>query len=291
MGLPTVKTAESNAVHVRLTRVPAGVLRPFVRTVWAMDQAVSSRPGISDREFVLPTGGVHLAFRLSDRPVRLFEDPGDLTGRLVGIAVVGGPRVRPYIRDVSPLGRSLGAQLCPGACELVLGVPADKLAGGHSALEDFWGRDAVDLRERLLEADAPEKQLEILESFLAARLPRVHGLNPAVAHALERFATTANVAQVVRETGYSHRRFIALFRHAVGLSPKLYCRLQRFQRALGRMAAEPNAAPVEVALKAGYSDQPHFNREFRDFGGMTPGEYGEFSPMLPYHVPLPPLRR
>ena len=101
MGQPTVKTAESIAVHVRLTRAPAGVLRPFVRTVWAMDQAVSSRPGISDRECVLPTGGVHLAFRLSDRPVRLFEDPGDLAGRLVGVAVVGGPRVTLHSRRLS----------------------------------------------------------------------------------------------------------------------------------------------------------------------------------------------
>jgi hypothetical protein len=81
-------------------------------------------------------------------------------------------------------------------------VPADELAGGHSALEDFWGRDAAALREGLFEADVPEKQLEILESFLAARLPRFHGLNPAVAHALERFTITTDVAQVVRETGY-----------------------------------------------------------------------------------------
>jgi AraC-like DNA-binding protein len=107
-----------------------------------------------------------------------------------------------------------------------------------------------------------------------------------VARALGRFATTADVRQVVRESGYSHRRFIALFNRGLGLTPKLYCRILRFQGALEQVAAHPAASLVEVALDAGYSDQAHFNREFREFAGVSPGEYRELSPTFPHHVPI-----
>ncbi len=99
--------------------------------------------------------------------------------------------------------------------------------------------------------------------------------------------TTTDVGEVVRQTGYSHRRFIELFCRAVGLTPKLYCQVLRFQRGVEMTAAKHSTSWVDVALLAGYSDQPHFNRQFREFAGVTPGEYEELSPLSPNHVPIP----
>ncbi len=268
------------------TRHPGPRLSPFVKILWATDQTASSRSVATDRERVLPTGGMHLVFRVSDHPLRLFDDINDPSGHIVGHAVVGGARVRFYVREISGPVRSVGVQLHPGAAELLFGVPADELAGRHTPLEDLWGRFAVEARDRLIEAGGPERQLDVLESLLAARLPTVRGLHPAVAHALGRFTTTANVRQVVKESGYSHRRFIALFYRGIGLTPKLYCRILRFQGALKQVAANPAASLVDVALDEGYSDQAHFNREFRELAGVSPGEYRGLSPAFPHHVPI-----
>jgi AraC-like DNA-binding protein len=269
-----------------LMRPPRPVLRPFVKTLWAMDPTESPVREMADRERVLPTGMMHLAFRLTDSPIRLFDDVDDQAGQTMRHAVVGGARGTCYVRDISQPAISVGAQLLPGASELLFGVPADELAECHTPLDELWGREAGLARERLCEASSPQQRLEIFESILASRLPRVHGLHPAVAHALERFTMTADVREVVRQTGYSHRRFIALFRRAVGLTPKLFCRVLRFQRVVGRIAAAPSASWIELALDGNYSDQPHFNRQFREFAGVTPGEYREISPSLPNHVPI-----
>lgn len=273
------------SVRMLLIRHPGPRLSPFVKILWALDQSDPSRPVAAHRERVLPTGDMHLAFRLSDHPLRLVDDIDDPVAHSVGHMVVGGARASFYVRELSGPVRSVGAQLHPGAGELLFGAPADELAGRHTPLEDLWGPSAAEARERLIGAGTPERQLDVLQALLAARLPTVRGLHPAVAHALGRFRTTANVRQVVKESGYSHRRFIELFRRTLGLTPKLYCRVLRFQEALERGAAT-RASLVAVALDAGYSDQAHFNREFLEFAGVTPGEYREISPAFTHHVAI-----
>jgi len=269
-----------------LKRPPSFSLRPFVKTLWVTNQtSLQRRPGPA-REHVLPTGNMHLVFRLSDQPLRLFDDAEDATGHLLGRALVGGVRSTFYLREISEPVWSVGAQLLPGASELLFGVPASELAQHHTLLDDLWGRSASLAREQLLEAGSPDRQIEVFESLLAARLPAVRGLHPAIAQALEQFWTTDDVRKVVMSSGYSHRRFIALFRHAVGLTPKLYCRVLRFQKALRRVAANPSPSWVDLAMAAGYSDQPHFTREFRDFAGVTPEQYRKVSPSFSHHVPV-----
>lgn len=229
---------------------------------------------------------MHLVFRLTDEPLRIYRDADDLEGQTVGVSVVGGPRSAPYIRDISEPSSSLGAMLHPGAGELLFGRPAHELAERHTALTDLWDREASLLRERLQEANTPEAKLDLLELLLSARLPRVRGLNPAVAHALSRFEETAEIGEIVRETGYTHRGFLELFKSSVGMTPKLYCRVQRFHRAIDLAAATPERSWAELAQDAGYSDQPHFTREFRELAGISPGEYRRTAPAEPRHVTL-----
>lgn len=274
---------------MRLSRTPAPILRPFATKVWAIDgQDAPATPGT--RERVLPTGEMHLVIRLSERPVRVYPHPGSAVVHAVGLATVSGMRSESYVREVSAPVRSVGLQLHPTACPLLLGAPADELAGRHWALEDFWGASAPRIREQLLDARGLERQLDLFEALLAARVPRVHALHPAVALALERFAAGKPVGEVVRATGRSHRAFIALFRRAMGVGPKVHCRLQRFQRVIRRLASDPAAPWSDVALDAGYSDQPHFGREFRVLAGVTPGEYRALLPRG-HHVPLPATAR
>ena len=244
------------------------------------------RPTGAEREHVLPTGAMHLVFRLSDHPLRIYDDADDPEGRSIGHAIVGGARASFYVRDISRPARSVGAVFYPGTAALLLGVPADELAGRHTPLQELWGREADQARERLVEAGTLPKALDLFESLLSVRLPKVRGIHPAIAQALERFAVSSDVREVVEQSGYSHRRFIEVFRHAVGLTPKLYCRVQRFQAALARAQSRALPAWVDVAVAAGYSDQPHFNRDFREFAGISPGRYRELLPTYSHHVPV-----
>jgi hypothetical protein len=188
-------------------RDPRPALRPFVKALWAADRTAPPAGRSPGRERVLPTGDTHIAFRLSDQPVCLFDSPNAPDGRRIGQAVVGGARGAFYVRDTAPAGRTVGVQLHAGAAQVLFGFPADALAGRHTPLEELWGRSAARVRERLQEASGLAEQLDILESVLAERLPRVRGVHPAVAQALASFRATPSVGAAVRESGYSHRRF------------------------------------------------------------------------------------
>jgi AraC-like DNA-binding protein len=268
-----------------LTRLPRPILRPFIKTLWASDESISATSAFSDRERVLPTGMMHLAFRLSS-PLNLYDDESDAGKHGMGYAVVGGARSTYYVRDVSEPVSSVAAQLLPGSSQPLFGIPAAEFTERHTSLDDVWGQAASRIREQLLERSSLDERLDVFEATLISRLPRVHGLHPAVAHALDHFNRTADVRKVVKQTGYSHRRFIELFNRAVGLTPKFYCRVLRFQQVIERLAASPGATRVDVALDAGYSDQAHLSREFREFAGITPSEYSKLSPASPNHVPV-----
>jgi AraC-like DNA-binding protein len=266
---------------MKLSRDPHPSLRPFIRRVWVLDAGGASE----GRERVLPTGLMHLALRLSGAPLTVFANPRAAEGQTVGVAVVGGPRSGPYVKRLSP-GRSVGVQFQVGAATLLFGVPAHELAERHTSLADLWGQQAAELRERLASVGEPEALLEELERFFMARLPRVHGVDPAIAYALDRFRRAVPVADVVDEIGWSHRRFIERFRDTVGMAPKRFCRVRRLARVLRLAERKPGASLAELALDAGYSDQPHFNREFRELAGMAPGEYRSAAPAAAHHVPL-----
>lgn len=270
---------------LHVSRSPAAPLRPFVQRVWVSDESTPAAG--ANREYVVPTGAMHVVVRLRGRPLRVYDTEHDQGGRIVGTAVVGGARQAFYVRDVSYGSCSVGAMLHPGAALPLLGVPAEALAERHTALDDLWGRDADRIRERLLALRSPAERLDLFEAMLAQRLPRVLGIHTGVAHALAQFeAMEADVRTVVRDTGYSHRRFITLFREAVGLSPKRYCRVLRFQRVLQQVKAAPRPQWSQIALAAGFSDQAHLVRDFREFAGVTPTEFERLAPRHTHHVPV-----
>jgi AraC-like DNA-binding protein len=272
-----------------LRRFPVPALRPFVAVLWASDDTDRVEPRVSERERVLPTGAMHVVFRLSPEPLRVFDEVDAPVPRAVGHAIVGGARASAYVRDVSAPACSVGAMLHPGTARLLFGGSAVELSNAHTPLEDVWGPRAAEARERLLEARSPERRLDLFEALLLERLPRVRGLHPAVAEALGKLGAYP-VHGVVADSGYSHRRFITLFADAVGLTPKRYARVLRFQHVLARMAAAPNEPLAQLALAAGYSDQAHFNRDFREFAGISPTRYLSAAPAEPHHVPVVPDR-
>src|SRR5262249_45358011 len=152
------------------------------------------------------------------------------------------------------------------------------------------------LRERLCEAVTPAARFSLLEAALIARLrrpPEYHPAVPAALAALEPAGThgsgwqVVSVRDVTRRIGLSQRQFIQVFRSAVGMTPKRYHRVRRFQRARKLVRYTPSPDWADVALECGYFDQSHLIHDFQEFAGFSPVEFQRrwSEHVLPNHVP------
>lgn len=264
-------------------RKARGALAGFVDLLWFYE----GPPQPHRMERLLPDGSVELVVNLRDDEVRVY-DRRDLSyfERLPG-AVLVGPHSDFFVIDTAEQQSVAGVHFLPGGAFPFLRVPAAELHGVHVGLDDVWGGFARELRECLAAAPNVEARFDLLECALLRQLARPLAHHPAVAFALREFrgAPGNAIARVREATGLSERRFIELFRQQVGLTPKLYCRVRRFQSTLRRI---PMGAVdwADVALAGGYFDQAHLIHDFRAISGLTPGEYAELRTPHLNHVPL-----
>jgi AraC-like DNA-binding protein len=184
--------------------------------------------------------------------------------------------VAPLVIEVpAARARMVGVRLRPAGAFALFGTPLHELTGAAVDLHDIIGIEARRLADRLGEASSDEACLRLLGRWIVDRLAGHTGTDPSVAYAvaeIERTSGTAPIADVLARIGASSKRFTGLFEEQVGVKPKLFSRIVRF-RAL--TAALPAAVGTlsQTALAHGYYDQSHMNADFREFAGMSPGQF------------------
>jgi AraC-like DNA-binding protein len=265
-------------------RRPAPPLDAFVESVWICKN--ERRPRQLER--ILPTGGAQLIVNLAEDETRVYRGTTRGFSCLVSPGtILTGVTTRFQIIDTDEQAHVAGVAFRPGGTVPFIASPACELSDADVPLESLWGpRSAARLREQLLAAADAESALDVLErALLAAWLDRVP--HPAVAFALAAFHARPSVPRIASVTdgiGLSPKRFIERFKAEIGVTPKRYCRLLRFQRAVARAHG---TAPIDwgqLALACGYFDQAHFIHEFRDFSGDTPTAYEAARTQFQNHV-------
>lgn len=251
--------------------VPPPPLSEFVALLWLYQGYAPPHP----KERLLPTGTVELVIDLRE------ETAG-------GGAVVCGAHSEFFEIDTANEASVMGVHFRPGGAFPFFAPPGGELHNLHVSLGDLWGAAAGEVRERLLAAQTPEARFRLLGDLLLARAVRPLARHPAVAYALREFGRppARTVSEVTAKIGLSSRRFIELFSAEVGLTPKLYCRVRRFQEVVRLVHPEPRVDWARVALECGYFDQAHFIHDFQAFSGLTPSAYLAQRTEHMNHVPL-----
>jgi AraC-like DNA-binding protein len=252
------------------TYVPRAPLSELVELFWWYEAYGAGHP----RERVLPGPVSELVVVL--RGAR----PG---------SVFCGAQSESFVIETADRPALLGVHFKPGgAFPFLRKMPAADLHNVRVSLDAIWGADAHELQERLQEAATPRLRFRILEAALLARLAGPPVRHPAVAYALAAIdaAPRRPIGEITDRIGLSARRFIEVFTAQVGLTPKLYCRVRRFQEVLARIHGAEAVDWTDVALTCGYYDQAHFIHDFRAFSGLSPTAYLRAAVEHRGHVPL-----
>ncbi|WP_116809388.1 helix-turn-helix domain-containing protein [Steroidobacter cummioxidans] len=250
---------------------PAPPLDAVIDCIWLNHR----REHCPNWEHMLPSGKAHLVIALHNSPIHWAAPGSKVEWHSWTRGVIHGPQSRYYVAGPKPPGVVVGASFRVGMAAAVLDASLDELRDRHVSIEELWGYRGLQLHERLASLQEPMAICRALEAELIARMRRPLLIHPAVAYALRPDGLGTRVDQIQRRTGYSPRHFIDLFHSAVGLTPKHFYRVQRFSSALTRLAQRQSdgGGLAEVALAAGYADQAHFSREFRELAGVAPSAY------------------
>jgi AraC-like DNA-binding protein len=255
-----------------LKHSPLAPLAGFVDHLWLLAGAQ-----LPHRERILPSGTIELVVNLHENEMRIYDPENPQRCRRFPGAVLSGTYSQAFVCDATQHESIMGVHFRPGGAFPFLNEAANELTNMHVDLADLCGRAAIELRERLCAATMPHERLRILEAFLLRRLNRrtvkSHPAVPAALHMFGAAGTGASVRDVARAMSLSERRFIQVFDTHVGVTPKLFCRLLRFQRARTLAQQDATVDWARLAAVCGYFDQSHLIHDFQEFSGSSPTGY------------------
>jgi len=239
---------------------PTGAAAQFVKCFWMLEE----RSTTPSTQRILPDGRCELILNLAEP----FEALTARGWESQPQAFVVGQITKPMMLRTRGAAKAIGIRFQPDGASALLKIPADELTDEQVSLTDL-SRVLTEQLECLRDSESPIlERLDQLISNPAAQVP----LDRQIAYAASEFqrsSGTIAISEMARQLGLSARQLERRFKAAVGVSPKLFCRMQRFQRVFRAM--ESNVFDwVSVAIDCGYYDQAHLIRDFQQFAGCAP---------------------
>jgi AraC-like DNA-binding protein len=282
---------------------PHAALQPYIRAIFSFIPGAENRRPSRTRtsEFlafggdatcppVLADGHASLVFTLGEichADGRWRAAPVRYTGHVAGAVTHA---------DSSAVERPsmIGAYFRAGGLAAFTNLPVDELTDRAVGVEDVLGPASANVAARLAEASEAVR-IDVLESLLIERLRgrrrATASLDVAgLAASIEQRGGHVTVEQLAHDGGISRQHLTRVFRERVGVTPKLYARLARFQSSLAYAAAGGPADGADAALALGYADQSHWIADFKAFSGLTPHRFAArrwFHPFVDRAVRVP----
>lgn len=164
----------------------------------------------------------------------------------------------------------------PWGLQSFLDVGLKELINTNSEMTLHFGTEVLFVEEMLREAGSLGERIRIVEAFLAGKLRRPM-LDKTMVHAVDLIADSKGLIPVetlARQCFMSRRQLLRRFENAIGISPKLFSRIVRFQQVFTAMEQTPAQLDwSQIAYDTGYFDQAHFINDFREFSGMSPSQF------------------
>ncbi|MCA1573694.1 MAG: helix-turn-helix domain-containing protein [Acidobacteria bacterium] len=154
--------------------------------------------------------------------------------------------------------------------------PISELSESVTELDLIWGRLVDEIRDELQEIGSLERRLLRLETFLLRQVQRSLEPNRLITfavHQLQHSPQFLAIRDLASMIGITQKHLISQFEKIVGLRPKSFARVAKFQKVVNLIEQQKQIEWSAIALECGYYDQAHFIKEFHSFSGLNPSTY------------------
>lgn len=229
-------------------------------------------------ERVVPNGTVFLIFELDGMPRYVLDNETFEPRQKHTQCWISGMQLDHITIQALPDSEMFVIQFQAHGLYPFIQQPVDQLNDQVQSPEPFFGSGIFDFRLRLLQAALPEEKFRLAEEWISGCFSAAHLPRPEVLDVLQQIQSNPglefnSIRNMIGETGLSPKHFTDLFRRYIGLTPKQYQRVLRFNEILARIHKEEKVDWTQIALSCGYFDQSHFIREFKRFCGINPSDF------------------
>ncbi|HYJ86000.1 MAG TPA: helix-turn-helix domain-containing protein [Pyrinomonadaceae bacterium] len=251
---------------------PQSPLSQFVENIWLVQGFASGYT----REKILPDGAIELIIDLDTTPKTIFDDEASQRFRTVSKGWISGERTRYIVIGAMANQSMVGIRFRPGRAYPFFSFPISELSETVTELDLIWGGLVDEVRDQLIGIESPDERLLHLESFLLGQARRSLESNRLISYAVNQLQHSPQflaIRDLANTIGITQKHLISQFEKVVGLRPKSFARVCKFQKVVNLIEQQKDIEWAAIAADCGYYDQAHFIHEFQTFSGLNPSAY------------------
>ena len=237
----------------------------------------------------LPNGNTEILINFHDTPQYIYDNESLKEIQACHHIWASGVRTEPITIPSGHNAAMMVISFKKGMAAPFFPFPMNEISDYVVDADLVWGGDFGDLREAMLATKDIGRRFGMVDEFLLMKFQSKLNLNPCVAYAVDEMTARPDeisIARMNQKIGYSQKHFIDMFRKQVGVTPKAYLRVMRFQKAVQTIDAASSFDWGQISQECGFYDQAHFINDFKHFCGFTPEQYGKIHINYQNYIPV-----
>jgi AraC-like DNA-binding protein len=250
---------------------PSQTLAPYIKRYWAIENVLDKGEICVQR--ITPTGLTELMLYFTPRP-KILTDNKHLSDNVT----LHGHQNGFYDMELSGELSVFSIVFQPQGLMQFFNFPLSEICNRNISLKDINGQAGRDLEEKMNEATTFQQKVNVVETYLFNLLKNnfdnfeFRRVN-RVAELIKQTYGNITISQLASEACLSRKQFERIFAEQIGISPKQYLKIIRFQSAIFQKQRNNNLNMTELSYESGYFDQSHFINDFKALSGLTPKQY------------------
>lgn len=237
----------------------------------------------------LPNGDTEILIDLGDAPQYVYDNQTLKEIQACNRVWASGLRTEPITIPSGNGATMMVIAFKKGRSAPFFPFPMDEVRDSVVDADLIWGSGFGDMRERLLAAATGSERFQILEDFLLNEFCGRLAIDPCVAFAVEAMVASPDglsIGRMNEQIGYSAKHFTQMFRRQIGVTPKAFLKIMRFQKAVRTIDTANEIDWTGIAHDCGFYDQAHFINDFKHFSGFTPEQYSLIRTNYQNYIPV-----
>ncbi|GAB5400160.1 MAG: hypothetical protein Aureis2KO_17450 [Aureisphaera sp.] len=226
-------------------------------------------------ERVIPTGHIFIIFELDGFVRNTFNNDTLKPNREFTKVWVSGMHKNYISISAHQNSEMFVIQFKPFGAYPFFHFPIHQLNDRILPSDELFGNELLQLREEILTKETSEEKFQAAENWLHHRFSQDQTPPEELLGVVKELQSEsiANYHRIIENYSKTQKHLIDQFKKYIGLTPKYYQRILRFNEILQHIHKSEQIEWSQIAYQCEYADQSHFIKEFKHFSGLNPQKF------------------